>query len=248
MMKRSPWRIGAAAVVFGGLGLIVGSGAGVIGREQPVEPADKATESYSVGFDAGRELAQNLKADGLELDRAALMQGITDGLEGKATRVSEPDMRRVLAALHRRVGEERAKKRCESDPVFRAMCDENALRSKAALEEFAKRSGAVKLPGGVVYQVIRKGDGDRAEGSSGVVVSYHASLINGQPVAYGDGATIEMAGLMPGAQELLGAMRIGDRVSAIVPPASAFGLAGRDGDVGPNEAVLLDVELLSVRK
>ena len=43
-------------------------------------------------------------------------------------------------------------------------------------------------------------------------------------------------------------MRAGDRWVLVLPPEQAFGLAGRDPDVGPNETIIVDVELHEIEE
>lgn len=205
-------------------------------------------QSYSIGFEAGRDLARSLKTDGVEIDRASLMAGLVDGLDGAAGRLSEAEMHRVLTELHRRVAEARARDRYKNDPVFRALADANEARAKAILDQRAAAAGARKLDGGVVARTLRPGDGEPAGPAATVVVTFHAALADGRQVAHGVETELDTAGLLPGARTLLASMRPGERVTAVIPPALAFGLAGREDDIGPNEAILAEVELLSVTK
>lgn len=235
MLRR---RIGVALLLALGAGLAVGAAA----------PADKNGESYAIGFEAGRSLARSLKADGVDPDRAALLAGLADGFDGTPGRLSEADMKRILTDLQRRVAEVKAQETYKNDPVFRAQADANAARAKALLDERAAAAGAKKTAGGVVYQVIKAGDGQPAGDAGLATVSFHASTPGGAPIAHGSEVEVNLAELLPGARELLAAMRPGERVRAVVPPAAAFGLAGRDPDVGPNEAILVEVELHALKK
>lgn len=218
--------------------------------DRPAQPApDKSDASYSIGFETGRDLARSLKDDAVDLDRAALIAGLTDGLNGAATRLSEAEMKRILTDLHRRVAERRAQERYKTDPVFRALADANAARAKTLIDQRAAAQGARTLDSGVVYRVVRAGEGQPAGQAATVVVTFHASLTDGRQVAHGVELELDAAGLLPGARSLIAAMRPGERVTAVLPPAAAFGLAGRDDDqVGPNEPILVDAELISIKK
>ncbi|MCC6677766.1 MAG: FKBP-type peptidyl-prolyl cis-trans isomerase [Phycisphaerales bacterium] len=209
---------------------------------------DKADASYAIGFETGRDLARSLKDDAVDLDRAALIAGLTDGLNGAATRLSEAEMKRILTELHRRVAESRAEQRYKTDPVFRALADANAARAKSLIDQLAAVQGARKLDSGVVYRIVRAGEGEPAGQAATVIVTFHASLADGRQVAHGVELEVDTAGLLPGARSLIAAMHPGERVSAVIPPAAAFGLAGRDDEVGPNEPLLVEAELISIKK
>lgn len=209
---------------------------------------DKGSESYSIGFEAGRELARSLKDDAVDLDQAALLAGLTDGLAGTPNRLSEAEMKRLLADLHRRVAERQAQERYKSDPVFKALADSNAARAKALVDERGAAQGARKLDSGVVYRTLRAGEGEPAGDAKAVVITFHAALADGRQVAHGVELEIDTAGLLPGARQLIAALHAGERVTAVLPPAAAFGLAGRDSDVGPNEAILIEAELVSIKR
>lgn len=157
-------------------------------------------------------------------------------------------MRRILADLHRRVGEQQARERYKIDPVFRAMADANAARARELVEARAAVPGAQTLKSGVVYRVVRPGEGEPAGDAPQVVVTFHASLPDGVQVAHGVDQEVDTAGLLPGARDLIARLRAGERASAVVPPEAAFGLAGREPEIGPNQAILVEVELISIRK
>jgi len=53
---------------------------------------------------------------------------------------------------------------------------------------------------------------------------------------------------VPGAQAVLRKMRVGDRWYVAIPPEQAFGSRGLQPNIGPNEAVIVDVEVLEVKK
>jgi FKBP-type peptidyl-prolyl cis-trans isomerase FklB len=53
---------------------------------------------------------------------------------------------------------------------------------------------------------------------------------------------------LPGGRTALVNMRVGDRWLVVLPPEQAFGLAGREPDIGPNETVIVDVDVLEIEK
>lgn len=105
---------------------------------------------------------------------------------------------------------------------------------------------------GLEYIVIRSGDGPQAE--QGKVVSVHytgwltdgtkfdSSLDRGQPIRFPVGT----GHVIPGWDEAVGLMRVGDKWRIILPPAIAYGPQGRPPVIPPNSTLIFDVELVGV--
>lgn len=105
---------------------------------------------------------------------------------------------------------------------------------------------------GLEYIVIRSGDGPQAE--QGKVVSVHytgwltdgtkfdSSLDRGQPIRFPVGT----GHVIPGWDEAVGMMRVGDKWRIILPPAIAYGPQGRPPVIPPNSTLIFDVELVGV--
>ena len=143
-------------------------------------------------------------------------------------------------------------------PASPAADPAKAAANKAASEKFlADKAGApgVKaLAGGLLYEVLKDGEGGGAAPTAGdlVDVDFVGTRIDGTEFEssrlYGAAARFpvsEMEGTwMSGA---LKAMSVGDRYRFFVPAAMALGENGSgDGRVGPNEAVIYEVELLRI--
>lgn len=115
------------------------------------------------------------------------------------------------------------------------------------------RADVVKLPGGVEYIVVRKGDGKgpfpgpRDE----VKVNYEGRLAaNGQRFdsSYERGEPIEfrLNGVIPGWTEGLQKMQPGDMFMFWIPSDKAYGERGQGMDIPPNADLIFQVELLEV--
>ena len=120
----------------------------------------------------------------------------------------------------------------------------------AFLAANAKKPGTIIRPSGLQYRVVRGGTGKRPGGNDVARVAYAIRLINGTlvdsttPVLPASllVSTIALAGLA----EALPLMHEGDRWQLTVPPNLAFGPKGAmNGAVGPNQALVMDVTLIS---
>jgi hypothetical protein len=71
---------------------------------------------------------------------------------------------------------------------------------------------------------------------------FDSSYDRGEPV------TFPVNGVIPGWTEALQLMKPGSKYKIYLPPALAYGERGAGGDIGPNQALVFDVELISVSK
>lgn len=107
---------------------------------------------------------------------------------------------------------------------------------------------------GLKYIVLTSGDGPRAE--QGKVVSVHytgwltdgtkfdSSLDRGSPYRFPVGT----GHVIPGWDEAVGMMRVGDKWRIILPPALAYGPQGRAPVIPPSATLIFDVELVGVEQ
>ncbi len=66
-----------------------------------------------------------------------------------------------------------------------------------------------------------------------------------------DGETpleVDVGGTVPGGTEILQLMRAGAKWQVVLPAELAYGEGGRYPDIGPNETIVLTVELLEIKR
>ena len=59
-------------------------------------------------------------------------------------------------------------------------------------------------------------------------------------------ASFQVGQVIPGWQEALQLMPVGSKWRLVIPPSLAYGERGAGGKIGPNEALIFTVELLSI--
>ncbi|MCP3903115.1 MAG: hypothetical protein GY715_05710 [Planctomycetes bacterium] len=228
-------------------GVLLGITAGAAEPQTSRRQAVPDERSYSIGYDLGRQTAARLVADGVRFDHDALLSGFTAAVAGRDPAITDDRMQDVLAQLDREVRERDVQRRLREDPVFKTLHDENLRRSREHHASFGREEGVETLPSGIQRRVLTTGSGRPVKAESVIVVDYRASLLDGYVFGEKHHAELRVAGLLPGIQRLVTQMRGGDHWYVAIPPTSAFGAAGRDGDIGPNETVLLEVEIVEVR-
>ena len=105
---------------------------------------------------------------------------------------------------------------------------------------------------GMKYTDLKVGDGATPRVGQGVQVHYIGWLANGKEFnnSYKMGRPAEFSlgpGLIPGWNEALQTMKVGGKRRIILPPALAYGPAGKPPDIPPNSTLTFEIELLAVR-
>ncbi|MEX1829171.1 FKBP-type peptidyl-prolyl cis-trans isomerase [Luteibacter sp. CQ10] len=202
---------------------------------------DKAKLSYAIGYQIGTQFANSAQPD---VDIAVLVKALQDGYAKRPPGVPIDTMQQQLVNFD-------AKVQRDSMVEFRRVAAANAKRSADFLASNRTRPGVVTLPSGIQYAVISKGNGAQAQLTSTVVVNYRGALIDGtefdSSYAHGKPVTFTVNRVIPGWQDVIPRMHVGDKWKVVIPPALAYGERGELPRIGPNEALVFDIELMDVR-
>ena len=127
----------------------------------------------------------------------------------------------------------------------------NLEAGQAYLEANKKKEGVVTLPSGLQYKIITEGKGKQPKSTDTVVAHYRGTLINGtefdSSYKRNEPATFPVAGVIKGWQEALPLMKEGAKWQVYIPAELAYGPRGAGDVIGPNEVLVFDIELLSVK-
>lgn len=127
---------------------------------------------------------------------------------------------------------------------------ESKARAEAEMEKLA--AGFDKTNSGLRYKVIQKGNGPKAEKGKTVSVHYEGALANGQvfdssykrnqPIDF----TLGVGQVIPGWDEGIGLLQVGDKARFVIPSHLAYGSTGAGGVIPPDATLIFDVELMGV--
>ncbi|WP_081916408.1 FKBP-type peptidyl-prolyl cis-trans isomerase [Luteibacter sp. 9135] len=202
---------------------------------------DKTRLSYAIGYQIGTQFANSAQPD---VDIAVLVRALQDGYAKRAPGVPIDVMQQQLVNFD-------AKVQRDSVVEFRRVAAANAKRSSDFLARNRVRPGVTTLPSGIQYAVLNKGRGAQASVTSTVVVNYRGALIDGtefdSSYAHGKPVTFTVNRVIPGWQDVIPRMRVGDKWKVVIPPALAYGERGELPRIGPNEALVFDLELIDVK-
>ncbi|HEX4534487.1 MAG TPA: FKBP-type peptidyl-prolyl cis-trans isomerase, partial [Rhizomicrobium sp.] len=105
-------------------------------------------------------------------------------------------------------------------------------------------------PSGLQYRIVQSGYGKQPKATDTVMVYYKGMLINGKvfdATEPGLPATFPVNHLIPGWTEALQLMREGDHWELTIPASLAYGARGAGGAVPPNQTLVFDMTLVSVK-
>jgi len=132
-----------------------------------------------------------------------------------------------------------------------AMAQSPLEKGKAFLAENATKPGVQQTPSGLQYKILTPGEGRSPKASDVVRVNYRGTLLNGTEFdsSYKRNEPIEfpLNGVIPGWTEGLQLIKEGGKIQLFIPSNLAYGPRGAGGLIGPDEALIFEVELLKVR-
>ena len=135
---------------------------------------------------------------------------------------------------------------------YKKVGQENLEKGNKFLEENKKRQGVTTTESGLQYEVIKAGAGVKPVDSDQVKVHYHGTLIDGtvfdSSVERNEPVTFPVTGVIPGWTEALKLMPVGSKWKIYLPASIAYGEQGAGGKIGPNSALVFEVELLEIVK
>jgi FKBP-type peptidyl-prolyl cis-trans isomerase FklB len=195
--------------------------------------------SYAIGINIGK----SLKADGLEIDIAAMTAGLRASLEGTKSKLTAAQIREAITTFQEEM-------RAKQDERRKTQAIENKVAGKAFLAKNGRKDGVITLASGLQYKILKKGTGPRPTKNDRVKTHYHGTLIDGtvfdSSVEREEPITFGVTGVIAGWTEALQLMNVGDKWRLFVPSELAYKEGGSGADIGPNATLIFEVELLGI--
>jgi len=122
-------------------------------------------------------------------------------------------------------------------------------KEETFLAQKAKETGVQSLGGGLLYKVLRAGNGAQPTSTSMVTVNYEGKLIDGtifdSSYQRGEPASFPVSGVVAGWQIALKAMHVGDEWEVYIPQYLGYGENGT-GNIPPYSTLIFKIALKSV--
>src|SRR5215211_4743150 len=190
--------------------------------------------SYSIGMQIGF----NLGRQKVDINTDVLAAGIKDAIAGKPQLT--PDQVKEIMAQFEKDMEQKQKE----------VGEKNKTEGTTYLEENKKKPGVKTTASGLQYKVIKDGTGAQPKATDMVTVNYRGTLIDGtefdSSYKRGQPATFPVNRVIKGWTEALQLMKVGSKYQLFIPADLAYGERGAGQDIGPNSALIFDVELLEI--
>ncbi len=219
----------------------------------PLE-SEKAKLGYAMGIDAGlffKQIQNDAEAD-------AFVDGFRAAVNDDSPRLSLEEVNRVKDAYFAKM-KKKAEERQKAELAIRkkreemqANADVYKKESEAFLKANAKRDGIITTASGLQYEVVLPSEGAKPTVLDTVRVHYRGTLIDGEEFdssySRGKPAEFPLNRVIPGWIEGLQLMGVGSKYRFYIPSDLAYGEQGAGVKIGPNMALIFEVELLDIVK
>jgi len=214
----------------------------VSAEEKLVLKNQKDKVSYAIGLNIGRNLANDLKKQLIDIDSNLLTRGIQDALAGAKPLLTDQEIQETMVAFQK-----------EMMAKWEEVGKKNKVDGEAFLAENKKKEGVKTSPSGLQYKVIKAGTGKKPKADDTVTVNYRGTLINGtefdSSYKRGQPATFPVSGgIITGWTEALQLMGEGAKWELFIPSNLAYGERGTSGIIGPNTTLIFEIELVSIKQ
>jgi FKBP-type peptidyl-prolyl cis-trans isomerase len=221
--------------------LLVVSFVGCAGDKKVELKDDKSKVSYSIGLNIGA----NIVRDSLDLDYAALLQGIKDAWLDTSKHIMKPaEVQKCMMTWQQ---EMQAKQMAK----MQSRGTKNREEGEKFLAENKKDPNVVTTASGLQYKVITAGKGPKPTKDQTVSVHYVGTLLNGQEfdssIKRGQPLEFPVGGVIAGWTEALQLMNVGSKWKIFIPSNLAYGDQGAGETIPPGATLIFEVELLAIK-
>ncbi|MGB9068031.1 MAG: FKBP-type peptidyl-prolyl cis-trans isomerase [Candidatus Acidiferrales bacterium] len=206
------------------------------GAKPPVT-AGLQTDLQKASYALGINIGTSIKQQPIQLDLPSLFKGIKDAEAGTKPVLTEDEMNASLKVVR--------------DEAAAKVSEANMKEGGAFLAANKAKDGVVTTASGLQYKIITAGTGAKPTNADTVVCNYKGTFINGtefdSSYKRGKPAEFPVGGVIPGWTEALQLMSVGSKWELYVPSELAYGSRGAGGAIGPNQTLIFEVELLSIK-
>lgn len=208
------------------------------------EPLALKTQNDKVNYGIGVTVIRNYKQQGIDIELDLLIQGMKDALADNKLLMSEKELRATMASLQTQlILKQRQAKRMSLD---------NKNEGTVFLTENKKKEGVVALASGLQYKIMQGSSGKKPTDADTVVYHYRGMHIDGSEFedSYRMGKPVTskvIKAVIPGLIEGLKLMPAGSKWQFFIPPELAYGKQGSTNIIGPNETLIYEIELLTIK-
>ncbi len=202
------------------------------------------TQDDSASFILGYKMGENLKQQSVPVKPELIFKGLSAGMAGTASPMSDTVMNAVMMSFQvRMMGIQHQKDS--------AAAITNSGTGAKFLADNKGKDGVKTTSSGLQYKVIKEGTGPHPKATSQVTVHYKGTLLDGKQFdsSYdrGQPATFALNQVIPGWTEGVQLMNTGAKYQFWIPGELGYGPQGSPPTIPPNATLVFEVELISFK-
>ena len=202
---------------------------------------DRKQVSYMVGMDIAKSLDQ-IKDD---IDVDTLAMGLADSFAKKGIKLTDEQATQIRSTFTQQLQQRAVAKQAEEGK-------KNLAEGEAFLAANKGKPEVRTTESGLQYQILRAGSGPKPGPTDTVKVNYKGTFIDGKTFdsSYDRGQPVDFAlnQVVPGWGEGVALMPVGSKFKFWLPSSIAYGEQGQQPTIGPNAALVFEVELIEIVK
>ncbi len=219
-------------------------------EKKEITKADLKTEDDNISYSLGFSMGSRFIRDGLDINLEMFQEGIKDGFTGSKQILNEEEMQKTMMALQQKMMAKRQTEHMKEMEERKNLGEANKEKGEKFLEENKAKEGVTTLESGLQYRILKKGTGASPKATDTVKCHYKGTTIDGREFdsSYkrGEPATFALNRVIKGWTEGLQLMKEGGKWEFFVPSELAYGEKGAGPNIGPNEVLIFEVELLGI--
>lgn len=213
------------------------------------------TQMDSISYVLGQNMYQNFQQNDIDVNGKLIAKGLLDAYNGNDSFFTQEQSQSLMTQFQQQMMEKQRQRQQqqsgEGGQKQQQKAEENLQKSQQFLKQNKNKAGVKTTESGLQYKVLEEGSGASPALSDTVVVHYKGTLIDGTEFdnsrKRGQPAEFQLSGVIQGWQEGLQLMKEGAKYKLFIPPELGYGQRGAGQNIGPNEALIFDVELIEVK-
>ena len=205
---------------------------------------DAERRSYAIGLIMAANTKMSLTRGGIDANSNVVAKAFSEAMTSTNTLITEAEAREVMTAYS-------AEMKAKADEKRKLEGEANKKKGEDYLAANKTKDGVVTTPSGLQYKVVSAGTGEKPKDTDTVSVNYRGTLIDGtefdSSYTKGHPADLSLTRVIKGWSEGLKLMPVGSKYQFFIPAELGYGERGGGPKIGPNSALIFDVELVGIK-